>query len=280
MRRGRGEGADLALDLLSGPGPVDPRLGLVDLRRVGCAVVGLRLRLRLRGRTSTIRARPFAPSSAISSVTCPAFLRSSVSFPLQQHRPGVEPVIHLHDGHAGHRVAGQDRPLDRRSAAPARQQRSMNVHAAHLRRVEDRLGQDQAVGRDHRDIGVQGGEARLFFGVSERSRACGLRVPAARRARVRPSSDPPCRARPAAAAGSRPQRPRALPRPAHSSVGTAKSGLSHEDDPHCRALWRTLARIFAYLIAAMASEEIEALAGAWHGCRGSVPARRGARCCT
>ena len=43
--------------------------------------------------------------------------------------------------------------LDRRRAAPARQQRGVQVEAAVARRVEDRLRQDQPVGDDDRDVG-------------------------------------------------------------------------------------------------------------------------------
>ena len=39
-----------------------------------------------------------------------------------------------------------------------------------LRRLEDRLGQDQAVGRDHRQIGVERAEPRLLLLVAQRSR--------------------------------------------------------------------------------------------------------------
>ncbi len=40
----------------------------------------------------------------------------------REHRPGVETGFDLHEVDAGLRVAGEDRPLDRRRAAPARQQ--------------------------------------------------------------------------------------------------------------------------------------------------------------
>ena len=42
-------------------------------------------------------------------------------------RAGVEACVHLHDHHAGFMVARHDRPLDRRSTAPARQQRGVAV---------------------------------------------------------------------------------------------------------------------------------------------------------
>ena len=63
-------------------------------------------------------------------------------FAFEQHRAGIEPGFHLHDRHAGNRVAGHDRALDRRRTAPARQQRGMDVDASLPRRIEDRLRQD------------------------------------------------------------------------------------------------------------------------------------------
>jgi hypothetical protein len=45
----------------------------------------------------------------------------------EQHVAGVEPGVHLHDGDAGLGVAGFDGAVDRRSAAPARQQRGVDV---------------------------------------------------------------------------------------------------------------------------------------------------------
>ena len=53
----------------------------------------------------------------------------------REHRPGVEPALHLHDRDSRHPIAGEDRALDRRGAAPARQQRGMDVEAAIARRL-------------------------------------------------------------------------------------------------------------------------------------------------
>ena len=94
---------------------------------------------------------------------------------LEQHRPGIEPGLHLHDGDAGHFIAGHDRPLDRCGAAPAGQQRGVDVEAAQHRRVEDRLRQDQAVGRDYRDIGLQLGECLLLGLVCAATWGCAPR---------------------------------------------------------------------------------------------------------
>ena len=87
----------------------------------------------------------------------------------------------------------------------------MDVDAAQPRRRQDRLGQDQAIGRDHRGIELERGEARRLVGVEPRRRLapsspCARPVPAP--ARVARGG----RARPGAAAGNRRRRCRAPPR--------------------------------------------------------------------
>ena len=72
----------------------------------------------------------------------------------QQHRPGIQAGLHLHQADAGLLVAGFDGALDRRRAAPAGQQRGMHVPAAVLRDVEHRLRQDQAVGHHDHHVGL------------------------------------------------------------------------------------------------------------------------------
>ena len=79
----------------------------------------------------------------------------------KQHRTGVEAGVHLHDGDAGDVVAGFDRALDRRCAAPARQQRGVNVQAAVTRQREQPRRQDQPVGGDDDHLGRGGTEQRL-----------------------------------------------------------------------------------------------------------------------
>ena len=69
-----------------------------------------------------------------------------------QHRAGIQPFLHLHDGHAGDGIAGQYRALDRRRPAPAWQQRTVDVEAAQARCVEHGARQDQAIGSDHGNI--------------------------------------------------------------------------------------------------------------------------------
>jgi hypothetical protein len=55
-------------------------------------------------------------------------------------------------------VAGHDRPLDRRGAAPARQQRGVQVEAAQARRVQHLRGQDLAEGDHHGGVQFEGAE--------------------------------------------------------------------------------------------------------------------------
>ncbi len=55
---------------------------------------------------------------------------------LRQQRTGIESRVHLHDGDAGFAVAGEQRALDRRRTAPARQQRSVDVERASRSRGE------------------------------------------------------------------------------------------------------------------------------------------------
>ena len=81
--------------------------------------------------------------------------------------PGVEPFLHLHHHHAGLVVAGHDGALDRRRAAPARQQRGVEVEAAERKGIQNRLRQDQPVS-DH-DGGV--GAMRAYRGGGVGGRA-------------------------------------------------------------------------------------------------------------
>jgi hypothetical protein len=73
---------------------------------------------------------------------------------------GVQPRVHLHDGDAGLGVAGFDRAVNRRRAAPTWQQRGVDVEAAQTRQIKHPLRQDQAV-RSHDDHVGLSGEQRV-----------------------------------------------------------------------------------------------------------------------
>ena len=133
---GRGpERAHRALELERRPRPVEPRLALVDLRARRSTPVS-RLRRRLRARPASIS----ASAATISS--------RAERGELVVQRAGV--VVRARSGRAAaastgpvsrpasicmmempvSRVAGEQRALDRRRAAPARQQRGVDVECA------------------------------------------------------------------------------------------------------------------------------------------------------
>ena len=76
-----------------------------------------------------------------------------------QHVSGVQPCIHLHDGHARFGIARFNGAVNGGRSAPARQQRRVDVHAAQAWQVKHPLRQDQAVGCHHQHVqpGIQQG---------------------------------------------------------------------------------------------------------------------------
>ncbi len=78
--------------------------------------------------------------------------------PGQQGRSGIQPLVHLHDGHAGLAVAGLDGALDGRRAAPARQQRGVDIDASEPGNGQHRRGQQQTIGHHHNQVRRQGGQ--------------------------------------------------------------------------------------------------------------------------
>ena len=61
-----------------------------------------------------------------------------------EHRAGVEALLDLHDADAGLGISGEDRALDRRRAAPARQEREVHVHETERNGGEQRFGKESA----------------------------------------------------------------------------------------------------------------------------------------
>ena len=137
----RRQAVDMAQHLARRLAPVDPRLGLVDLGGVGDAVARSACVSCSAPRSSAAIARTIrsAPSGASASCRSAAVMRVRDRQPLG-HRDvaGVEAVVHLHHHHAGLGIAGHDGAVDRRGAAPARQQRGVQVEAAERRRIENR----------------------------------------------------------------------------------------------------------------------------------------------
>ena len=88
----------------------------------------------------------------------------------EQDRAGVEPVVDQHGGDARLRLAVDDRPLDRRRAAVAGQQRAVDVDGAAAAAMSMTAArQDLAVGDHHLDLGRERAQRLLRVGLL----ACG-----------------------------------------------------------------------------------------------------------
>jgi hypothetical protein len=72
------------------------------------------------------------------------------------HGPGVEARVHLHHADTRRRIPGEHGTLNRRRAAPARQQRRVQIDAAEPRPIEPLARQQQPVGNDDHEIGPFG----------------------------------------------------------------------------------------------------------------------------
>ena len=152
--RERVEGAHAALQRLGAQTPVDRRFGLVDLVGVGDALVGLpaRVQAALLGQRQRLHDQPRALRRQAVVQRRGGVVGTDLAGLGEQHVTGVEAGIHLHDGDAGAGVAGLDGAVDRCCAAPARQQRAVDVDAA-LRRQRQQPGrQDEAVGGHHQRL--------------------------------------------------------------------------------------------------------------------------------
>ena len=82
---------------------------------------------------------------------------------LSQDRAGIETFIHLHDGHTSFVISGHNGPLDRRRAAPSRQQRHVNIDAAQTWGLQNFFGKDQTVGHHNNQIRIKFSKVR--YGV-------------------------------------------------------------------------------------------------------------------
>ena len=122
----------------------------------------------IRGSVAT---RSAAPSLASRAESVPASSSGADRRPGDRvDRTRVHPRLHPHDRHAGLRVSRQQRRLDGRGAAPARQDRAVDVHAAEARQVEDALREDLPVGDDDEEVRVRLREPRDGLLVLQRRR--------------------------------------------------------------------------------------------------------------
>ena len=113
------------------------------LRRRGKRAVALELAQRVHNEARTERGQ-------LVVKRCRRIVRVDRDACGAQHGTRIESRIHLHERDTRLRIARFQRPMDRRGAAPARQQRSMDIDAAVARNVEHLLGQQQPIsGDDH-----------------------------------------------------------------------------------------------------------------------------------
>ena len=84
-----------------------------------------------------------------------------------QHRARIQTCVHLHQGDPRLGITGQDRPLDRRRPAPARQQGGVEVNATAGRDIQHGLRQDQAIGRDDHRLGRNRPQMRLRLHITQ-----------------------------------------------------------------------------------------------------------------
>ena len=166
------EGADAALDGDGLHGPVDARLFLGEL----LGIVGQRIVLRLGGGftgghgAQGIDQRLRAQLGQLVIEAGGGLIKGDGAAHLADHGAGIQPHIHLHYGDAGFGIARPDGALYGGGTAPAWQQGAVHIEATETRGVEHRLGQDQAVGHHHHEIGAKGGQFGLCGFIAQGGR--------------------------------------------------------------------------------------------------------------
>ena len=155
--------------------PIEPAFFAADLGGIGDALLRLWRGKKPAFGNAAERRRHQSSAENYHSAERPAdvALGAIESF-LQEDRTGIEPFVHLHDRDPGLSVAGQQRPLDRRRAAPARQQRGVHIETAEPRRCQDRPRQNQTIRGDHRGIGAERSEGGLVRLVPQVPRTANL----------------------------------------------------------------------------------------------------------
>ncbi len=146
----------MVMDLLPLLRPIDPRLALVDLVGVGHACGSLRRQSQRSFFQRGKRAQHQVGAEPRQLIVQIAGRRIVADRHALRHgdRAGVETFLHLHHHHPGLVVAGHDGAMDRRRAAPARQERGMKIEAAEREGFQNHLRQNQAIGDDDCRVGI------------------------------------------------------------------------------------------------------------------------------
>ncbi len=147
----RPEGAHRPFEFDRRPRPVEPCLLFLDLARIGNAhrrlLLGLHpARLQVEERRSyQVRAKRRELIVQGTGV----LILSDRKATLRKQRPGIQTRVHPHDRNPRFTIAREKRALNRRGAAPARQERGMNVQRSVRSDNKERRRQDHAVRSDH-----------------------------------------------------------------------------------------------------------------------------------
>ena len=151
------DAADVRVDGRGILGPVEPAVVEGELRGEGRARPPAASRAAVpAASSSTTPASRAAPDAARASSRCPAVWLRPIGARLHREDvAGVEFGHELEDRGAGLLIAGHDRALHGSRAAPARQQREVQVDPAEPRGAEQRLAHQTAVRDDHAEIGFQ-----------------------------------------------------------------------------------------------------------------------------
>ena len=162
-------GPDPAGHFVGGQGPVDASIVLRDFWRIG----GQRFVL-LRGGEFAGKNPPQVCDERFTAKCGETVMQLTGRFVGAdrhlrdvKHRTAIETRGHRHQADPCRCITGQNGSLDRRGATPARQSRRVHVHTAVRRNVEHILRQDQAVGRDDKEVGLQCDEVRNGLFVTQ-----------------------------------------------------------------------------------------------------------------
>ncbi len=142
---GKGDGfgierPDRSLKLDGGLGPIQSRLGSLDLGGIGREALILGGSLDPAGEDGVkVGSQTFRPEARQTVVQrLGGVLRINGAAYLAQYRPCVEAWVHSHERDPALPVSGEDRSLDRSRPAPAGEQRGMDIDAAQAGDLECR----------------------------------------------------------------------------------------------------------------------------------------------
>lgn len=165
-------GADEALDLGGGKGPVDEAVGASEFGRVGDVVFVLGFAWGVASPVVLEVMEGF--EHCLRGELGEAVVEFSACFVLpdgdgvaDDDVSGVEGADDVHGGDACFRVAFTDGGLDAGGATPAGEEGGVQVDAGDCGEFDEGAFENLSVGHDDKDVGLEGGEWFPCFGLSE-----------------------------------------------------------------------------------------------------------------